>query len=130
MSIVRTQKKLNQRFVYQSDDGEQWNVLTAKSPDKLLGDCEDYSLTLAWMLSGESMLKMWFNILTLKFIIWHCKSPAGTGHAIMWIRGHGWTDNIQRKVVTRKTIKNMGYRLKFPYVGPLALFKYYVSAII
>ena len=48
--------ELNKRFVYKSDSGriDNWRII--KSPvGAIYGDCEDYSLTLIWLLEGKSM---------------------------------------------------------------------------
>jgi hypothetical protein len=126
VNIKEAQDELNARFVYKADRGERWRILT-NDTGAIEGDCEDYSLTLAWMMSDKSKLKFWLNILTFKFVIWNCRSPRNIGHAVMWIRGHGWTDNITKKIVSKSYLKDKGYQLLFPFLGPLAIFKYYIS---
>jgi hypothetical protein len=94
------------------------------------GDCEDYSLTLIWLNEGRSMLRFWWALITFKYLLWHCLSPSGAGHAVLWRRGHGWTDNIQRHVVTRQALKSQGYRLRFPYLFPLVALKFLLRPVL
>lgn len=118
-------KDLNTRFIYRSDTREKWRIL--KDAGTVWGDCEDYGLTLAWILSGRSMTRFWINILTFRFVIWHCLSPRGVGHAILWVHGHGWVDNIQRRFVSRRELRNKGYKLRYPHNAVTIALKFALS---
>lgn len=123
MDFQTAQHDLNRRFTYRADKGEYWRVL--KGWGAVEGDCEDYSLTLIWLSEGRSMLRFWIALITFKYLIWRCTSPGGGGHAVLWTRGIGWTDNIQRRVVpNRKELRALGYRLWFPNVFPLVALKF------
>lgn len=123
MDYLTAQRDLNSRFSYRPDKGEYWRILKGWGPVK--GDCEDYSLTLIWLLEGRSMLRFWIALITFKYLIWHCTSPGGDGHAVLWTRGVGWTDNIQRRVVpSRKELRALGYKLHFPNVFLLVALKF------
>lgn len=106
---------LNARFRYKLD--RPWRILKGDGP--LVGDCEDYALTLAWMLSGRSMVRFWIDMILLRHVIWIGRTPSGETHAVLWSRGQGWIDNIQRKWVTRSDLHWKGYRLWFPAPAPL-----------
>lgn len=114
MDFLSAQRDLNARFIYKRDQGDTWHIL--KSSGEVRGDCEDYSLTLVWLVEGKSMLRFWLALITFKYVIWFCHSPAGVGHAVLWARGIGWTDNIQRGVVERATLKEHGYRLRYAHL--------------
>lgn len=123
MQIEAAQAALNGRFTYTGDrTGENWTVL--RDAGAITGDCEDYSLTLIWLAEGRSWLRFWFAIITFKYLLWHCHSPGGVGHVIMWVRGKGWTDNIQKQFITKAERKAKGYRLWFPYIAPLVALKF------
>ena len=129
MDFQTAQRDLNNRFVYQADEGEYWRIL--KGDGAIRGDCEDYSLTLIWLLEGRSLLRFWLALITFKYLIWHCTSPDGEGHAVMWVRGVGWTDNIQRRVVpNRKELRALGYRLRFPNIAPMVALKFLLRPIL
>ena len=112
-------KDLNARFIYTPDQGERWKILKNDS-GPLKGDCEDYSLTLLWMLSGRSMLRFWLNILTCRYTFWYC-TFAGEGHVVMYRIGHGWIDNIQRRYVKKLSGH---YRLRYPLLAPAVPLKF------
>jgi len=124
-SFNQAQYRLNERFYYKSDNGESWNIL--KSEGAISGDCEDYSLTLVWLAQGKGRVSFWLSLITMKYVLWFCKSPSGVGHLILWVRGEGWTDNIQKRIFTKAERKKLGYKLKFPYLFPLVLLKFIVS---
>lgn len=92
-----------------------WKLLDPVMP---IGDCEDFALTVAWLLAGRSKLKLIWGILTFRYVFWFCLS-AGTGslHWVLWVRGHGWIDNIQP---TWK--KEAGHRRLFPLPVAPALY--------
>ena len=112
---------LKARFRYRSDVRESWQIL--KSDNYIFGDCEDHVLTHNWLANGKSMLRFWLSLLMFKAVIWYCRAPSGEGHAVMWVRGHGWTDNIQSQFVTRKALKAKGYKLRYPYPAPTVALK-------
>jgi len=122
MNVDAVQQDLNTRFTYRRDTGERWTILRGDGP--VQGDCEDYALTLIWLYEARSILRFWFGLLIFRYVIWHCVSPGGEKHAIVWCRGRGWTDNIQRRMVRRTDLKAAGYRLRFPYIAPTILLKF------
>ncbi|MBB5515750.1 hypothetical protein FHS89_001770 [Rubricella aquisinus] len=119
MAVDPVQASLNGRFTYRPDRGESWRILTGEDPVE--GDCEDYALTLIWLYEARSMLRFWWGLITLKYVLWHCTGPGGGGHVVVWCRGRGWTDNIQRKMVPNLPPT---YRRRFPYILPTLLLKF------
>lgn len=115
MSIKSALEDLNSRFVYRRDKGESWKIL--KTAGRIDGDCEDYSLTLIWLAEGKSIIRFWWALITFKYVIFYCMSPRDVGHAILWVRGHGWIDNIQREFFPSPRARS--YRLRFPVLAPL-----------
>lgn len=119
MMMTPEQHDLNQRFVYAPDKmRDQWQIMTG--PGFVVGDCEDYALTLIWMLEGQSKWRFWWSLITFKYLLWHCTLPHGEGHVVMWWRGQGWTDNILKRVVRDRP---SGYRLRIPYIAPTVALK-------
>lgn len=116
---------LNRRFTYRRDTGESWRILKGDGP--IAGDCEDYALTLVWLCEGRSMLRFWWALFVCRYVLWYCLSPAGNGHVALWIRGRGWTDNIQRRVVPRLP---EGYRLRFPCLVPVIALKFALRPVL
>ena len=79
-------EKVNSLFEYQYDS-EQYNVadywrILDTSLDKDQGDCEDYALTVAWLLASQSRLKFLWMLFTRKIKICFI-SYSGGGHAVL-----------------------------------------------
>ncbi len=119
------QNSLNKRFTYAGESGDHWRILAADG--SVFGDCEDYALTLVWLSEGQSLLRFWWALVTFKYVFWHCLSPRGVGHLVVWCRGRGWTDNIQRKMVPKLPDE---YRLRFPFLFPLVALKFLLRPIL
>ncbi len=121
MNFEQARKDLNARYSYKKDPVDRWNIL--KGDLAIEGDCADNVLTLIWLVCGRRMLRFWMSLITFKFVIWHCLSPKGVRHAVVWCRGYGWTDNSGR-LMTRADLKAFGYKLKWPYLPPIVALKF------
>jgi len=91
--------------------------------DKLVGDCDDYAVTALYLMCEGSLFKFWFKLLTFQAMFWFTKSPAGGGHLVLWMRGHGYIDNLDRKWVSRDYMKSTGYKFLFPWLVPFVAMK-------
>lgn len=131
MSILeQSLKTLNSKFKYKRDTFrwfDHWRIMV-NDGDVWYGDCEDYSLTLAWMVSDYNLLKFIWNLVTFKFLLWYVKSPSGEGHAIIKI-GDLYYDNIQKKGATKSELKAKGYKFVFPLVFPAVALKFAFSLV-
>jgi predicted transglutaminase-like cysteine proteinase len=122
-NFKEAQDDLNSRFTYKSDvTGEKWTILT--DDGDVSGDCEDYVMSLVWLAEDKSYVKFWWSFLTFKYVIWQGLTPGGQGHALMWVRGQGWTDNITKGPRTWREMKILGYKLWFPIILPLMIAKF------
>lgn len=108
-------KDLNSRFVYKADRNDEWTILS-KPEGTLEGDCDDYALTVAWHMSSKSELKMIWNFLRGKFMLWNM---TYNGEPHIALRSNKlWIDNIQKRWV--ETLPS-SYKKRFPYLSVLAL---------
>lgn len=127
MTIDGALKMLNARFVYKNDKYKYIDVWTVMHGDgKWEGDCEDYSITLMWLISNSNVFKFLWNILIFKHLMWFVKAPSGEGHAIVKIDGM-YYDNIQRKATSEEDLKKKGYKFVFPMVFPFVYSKLLLS---
>lgn len=102
------------RFRWTADTRDRWAVLSQPDHEGYFrGDCEDFALTTLWLMCGKSWLKLWLSVVMCRAVIWHCRWD-GEGHVALWVRGHGWIDNIHPWWSEHKK-----HRLSFPYVAPL-----------
>ena len=83
-----------------------------------IGDCEDYALTLLWLISGKSMLKFWFNLITFKAQIRRVITKNGGGHAILRY-GNMYADNWTLKFVEWERMEKLGHKPFFWLFTPL-----------
>jgi predicted transglutaminase-like cysteine proteinase len=108
--------KLNQRFKYKLDGKhDSWQVLDVDKPGELLGDCEDYALTVLFILSNHNWLTFWWNLISRKAKICYCK-PNGVGHAVLRFNGQ-YIDNIQQTWCTKKKLQDKNYNLHWRGYG-------------
>jgi predicted transglutaminase-like cysteine proteinase len=130
MQIEEALDTLNSKFEYKSDTFrwlDHWRVMV-NDGDVWHGDCEDYSLTLAWLVSDMSLVKFIWNLVTFRFLLWFVKSPGGEGHAIIKIDGL-YYDNIQKKGCSKDQLKAKGYKFVFPLIFPAVALKFAISLV-
>ncbi len=112
-------RDLRRRFTWRRDaGGDSWRILRDLD-GPLVGDCEDYALTLAWILAGRSVWGLWRDVLLLRSVVWFCVTEGGQGHAMLWRRGLGWSDNIWRGWSPAPR-----HRRRFPLLAPLLAVKF------
>jgi len=111
--------QLRRLFTYRADAWfDLWQVMRPSAAGRLVGDCEDFSLTLAYLLAGRSWPRFWWHQITGKSVIWFCRMDDGQGHATLWHRGSGWVDNV---VPFWRPASP--HRLRFPFLFPLLAIK-------
>lgn len=118
MVARRFLQDLNTNFTYTRDldqygKRDRWKIMTGP---EYVGDCEDYSLTVLWHLSGESWFKFWLLQLTGKAALLRCQVPSGGYHIVLRYGSH-CIDNIQRRWVSKDYLEAEGYR--FVWVAPV-----------
>ena len=120
MSFEKELAELNASWKYKYDEDqyaskEYWKIMK-EAP--YIGDCEDYALTLLWLISNKSMLKFWWNLLTFKAQIRRVKTKNNTGHAILRY-GSLYADNWTQKFVVWDEMQKLGHRPFFWLYTPL-----------
>lgn len=103
--------ELNDSWKYKYDEDqyaskEYWKIMK-EAP--YIGDCEDYALTLLWLISDKSMLKFWFNLITFKAQIRRVTTKNGGGHAILRY-GNMYADNWTLKFVKWEEMEELGHK--------------------
>lgn len=118
---------LNQKFVYKADKGESWKIIKEVSDPiikSIYGDCEDYSLTLLWLISDKSLKKFWWNIISMKYVLWFCKYDKEF-HVVLKHNGE-CVDNIQKKWTAELPEE---YTMLYPMVFPIVALKFLVTKV-
>ena len=97
----------NFKYVYDKDaygKRDAWYVMKQLPFE---GDCEDYSLTYLYEVSGRSYIKMFWNLIFCGYKICYCQ-VNGDGHAVL--RHHElYLDNIQKKWCEKTFLEGRGY---------------------
>ena len=109
---------LNENFTYTRDPDQygkrdKWTIM--EGPE-YVGDCEDYSLTVLWQISGQSWSRFWWLQLTGKAALLRCQVPSGEYHIVLRYDDK-CIDNIQQQWVTKEYMEESGYR--FVWVAPV-----------
>jgi hypothetical protein len=117
-------KDFNKNFKWTADGRlDNWQLLRAGSNGKFRGDCDDYSLTVAYIESRSSWLRFWWRVVTRQQVFWYTKTSSGEGHMMLWIWGKGWIDNINPTFGKRK------FRRVFPAPVWLVAMKMLVGSV-
>lgn len=108
---------------------DAWKIIYSEdSSGKLVGDCEDYALSVLWRLAGESSLKMCWLLLTHQAGI--ClvgPSKWKVSHAVLKYKGE-YVDNWTRKFGPKSAIEKNHvfhgwYGLGWAYVTAINMLK-------
>ena len=123
---MTTPDYVSQKFEYRPDvGGDRWRILKDIQHSRTVeGDCEDFALTVLWLEAGKSMLNFWWMVLTFQAMIWYVKTDGNVGHAALWVRGKGWTDNI-KPYWSRK----YQYERVYPMVAPMLALKMFIGKV-
>lgn len=116
---------MRKKFVYEADGKlDSWQILDTNK-DVINGDCDDFSITIAYLLSDKNMLKLFFNVLTLKIIFWFVLTEDGYGHIVMKHNGY-YVDNRYKTWMENFST----YRKIMPVVLPFVLMKLLIGLFV
>lgn len=112
--------ELNETWKYRYDSEqfnrpEYWTIM--KEPP-YEGDCEDYALTLLWLLCDRSMFKFWVALFTYEAQIRRVITKNGGGHAVLKI-GDDYCDNWTREFVSWYDMRQLGHKKSWWFYTPL-----------
>jgi len=84
-----TLKEFNDRWTYEADRIDGWS-LTSR------GDCDDYALSVAWIMAEHSWVRFWTNVWTFKTTFHRVRTDSGDAHIVLKHKGL-FIDNIKRE---------------------------------
>lgn len=104
---------LNETWKYLYDDdqygSDTWTIM--KEPP-YEGDCEDYALTLLWLMSGKSMVNFWINVITMQAQLRRVRMKRGGFHVVLKV-GDLYADNWTKKFVTWEEMESLCGHTKY-----------------
>tara|TARA_S200002703_G_scaffold46390_1_gene40236 strand:- start:882 stop:1313 length:432 start_codon:yes stop_codon:yes gene_type:complete len=114
--------ELNATWKYRYDSEqfnrpEYWTIMK-EAPYE--GDCEDYALTLLWLMCDRSMFKFWIALITNEAQIRRVITKNGGGHAILKI-GDDYCDNWTKEFVSWKTMSELGHKKYLWLYSPIGV---------
>ena len=122
MEAEAANREVSSKFKYVTDKlkygfFETWSVIDISKP-VWEGDCEDYSLTVLWLMSDKKKKTFLFNILFHPDYRMHFVRYKATkeGHAVLSYKDK-FCDNIQQKWFTKKDEEYTRYDWKWPIFG-------------
>ena len=122
---------LNETWKYLYDDdqygSDTWTIM--KEPP-YEGDCEDYALTLLWLMSGKSMVNFWINIITMQAQLRRVIMKRGGFHVVLRV-GDLYADNWTQEFVTWEEMESRCGHTKYlwMYDPILVVMKMFTSAL-
>lgn len=121
-SIEEVNKKFKWVSDRKSDDMlDSWRICRTDSEGNLIGDCEDYSLTVIFEYYDRDWKKfIWFYLILGRFMIYTTKTENGTWHAITR-HGDVYFDNWTKRPLDRNMFfKQTGHSEKIlPMLQPI-----------
>ncbi len=104
-------KHLNNTWKYKYDSNQygkrdHWKVMK-KPPYE--GDCEDYALTMLYLISEKSWFRFWFYLFTFKARICFVTTKNGGGHGVLKFHKL-YIDNWSKKFVSKQEMEKLGHR--------------------
>lgn len=99
----------------QYDRRDHWTVM--KEPP-YEGDCEDYAITLLWLLCDRSMVEFWISLITYEAQLRRVITKNGVGHVVLKI-GDEYCDNWTLEFVSWYEMKQLGHKKNWWFYTPL-----------
>jgi len=114
-------KTLGRKFRYRLDPKlplDYWSVMKEKN-SVMQGDCDDFTITCFWHLSGENLWRfLWNTLVTHRYEIYRVKSSNGA-HIVGCFENQ-WFDNWTLDTHPKKQFFDVtGHRLEFRYYAPV-----------
>ncbi len=133
MQIEEIVKDIAKKFEYKADMFRflDWWFVLREWDGKLVGDCEDFSLTAIWRLCNRSVMKfLWKVVILHQYRIYFGITPKGEFHAIGYAQDL-WFDNWSLEALPKdKFLEKTGHKIKFPIPGPLILFNMFLGGLV
>lgn len=103
------------RFTWESDGKlDSYHIMAEEGP--IIGDCDDYAVTILAELTGRNPLRLMWWLITFKAQFWLVSDPNGDAHVTIHVRGLGYTDNWKRAWTDTQSPHRPRHRVLWPVV--------------
>jgi hypothetical protein len=126
MDIHSANRIVSCGFQYQAESNDLWRILDTTKPT-FKGDCDDYALTVLWLICDRSIGELKNELLSGKAKLWFCDTPFGK-HNMLEYKG-SFCDNVERKWMSKKEYEQKGYKFIRSHSPWLVLYRLGFTAI-
>ncbi len=123
MNLDESVKYVADRFQYQRDPKwfEFWTVMKEQN-GKMIGDCDDFSLTTVWLLCNGNILTFVWNVLILhRYRFYFSKASSDEWHIVGFAQNR-YFDNWTKRAMTKEDfLKITNHKIYFIIPSPLVL---------
>jgi len=123
MTLDQAIDYVNRRFRYTADATsfftDYWFVMRDHN-GVMQGDCDDYAITVLWLVCGASIWQFVWRVLILhQYRLHRVRTGAGEYHVVTQV-GDSWYDNWTRRAVSREQLfAETGHQYAMWYVSPV-----------
>ena len=125
MNIDKANDIVAKGFKYQKENTDFWRVLDT-TKETFSGDCEDYGLTVLWLICDRNIKKFVDAILSGKAKLWFCETPYGKHNILEY--DHLFCDNIEKQWKSINYYAGKDYWFKYTHSPYLILYKVAVTS--
>jgi len=87
--MALTVAQFNKAYRYRAEKSDRWTILSEPPYE---GDCEDYALTVLWVLAGHDKTEMARMVKRGDAYLYYTHTERGIGHMMLWVQDKGWID--------------------------------------
>lgn len=100
-------------YVYDKPNRDLWHILKPDEHGVYKGDCEDFALTVLWLLCDKSRIKFWDELIFGDSKLCYVQSKSG-GHAVLKV-GDQYIDNWTKEFVSKEEMEKLGHKFIKPH---------------
>ena len=124
MNLTEAVQYVSSRFVYRPDRlkiFDSWRVMK-ETDGKLVGDCDDFAITVFWQLSNNNLFVFLFHLLiTHRYRLYNVRTIDDEPHIVGSYKGI-WFDNITRQPMNKdQFFQTTDHQYRFVVIGPITL---------
>jgi hypothetical protein len=121
MNIKESVQAVASKFVYEADTDkfvDSWEIMQENQEGKMLGDCDEFSLTAIWYACDQNWVKFILNVFILhRYRFYFCKSSNGN-HVIGYAQGLYFDNWTKEALPKQEFLDKTKHEILFPYISP------------